>query len=375
MRFSKINLILFVFCVMCSLFSLGALNICKKCGYENGESVSVCTHCEAVIFIVPEKTDSEPNLDDADKAFHFSASVISEEVALGRTYTEKEQYELARLFYQNALAMNALGDTSDEGKSAKRLINLIKEVERAAMIVKRKCHRCGGTGKHRVKLDSMNSSKKSQFGSGGLSGTKCSKCEGVGTVSGGGTIEGLKFIKGQAESAYRKLQQARKYEPMGGAWIPLDAVSQLDVRQRATLMRGVPMTCRTCNGFGRVDCRSCDGAGWTECRNKDCNKGKVPLEKDDTRVRRLSGEILKKCRECNGRGGNPCDVCKEAGSVLCSRCDGSGAANECTKCGSRGYLECKKCGGTKEYRGDPCLSCRGEGVSLCSSCNGEGQKK
>lgn len=380
----RMRIILLVQAVFLSCFCvLGELNICHKCGYENAEWADKCIHCSVRLSVKGEEALEDETVSESsfDQGF-LSAEIVSKEVAEGQKYQEKKDYELARLFFRNALAMEGLTNPEDGEKRAERLIGMIRQSEKASRTVTKECPRCGGTGAGAVKLDSLETTR----GRGGkplgaskvvlnVPSQKCKRCDGTGNVSVTGTIDDLKYQAGKAESSYRRLQQARKYEPVGNAWVPKSVADELDVKQRATLMRGVVSPCSACGGVGRLDCRKCKGDGRIPCGNNDCKNGKVPLAKDDKVMKRMQGDLTKKCSECNGRGTIPCRSCDEEGTILCSRCGGSGECAVCDKCNGRGYVDCSKCSGTAEYRGESCKYCAGTGVVLCSSCGGEGHKE
>ncbi|OVE75389.1 hypothetical protein BVX97_04785 [bacterium E08(2017)] len=324
---------------------------------------------------MPERNDDEQGRIDV-------AAIVKAEVELARKYFEKGNYEAARLFFRNALAIEGLADDDASSKRANHLLNMIKRSEKSARTVQKQCPRCGGSGKQEVKLSALegaSSEKKGFMGAKNSSkkvpGKTCDRCRGNGKVSGIGKMIDLKFQAAREDKAFREHQQARKYEPVGNAWVPQDLVNSLDVKEKAKLMRGVVTPCSKCAGFGRIDCKDCKGEGRVKCDNRECINGRVPLEDGDSTVTRMQGKASKRCRECLGRGSLLCEDCDGDATVLCKYCEGSGESEKCRKCSGRGYIECRRCGGSMEYKGKECTYCRTEGVSICTSCNGEGHKQ
>lgn len=360
-----------------------ALNICNKCGYENAENACKCSHCGAVLkenkgaadiqaSTVPEETRQGD--------FIFPAGVVAEEISKGRELYQKQKYELSRLFFRNALAMEGIADADDGAERSAKILAMVKQSETAARVITKKCPRCDGTGRGIVKFETLGSSGQSGRHKplGGwrrkVPGKTCQRCNGTGTIKTTGTVADMKYKTGQALSDYREMQRSRKYVPVGNAWVPADIEPDLGVRQKAMLMRATASPCEECAGFGKVDCRKCDGEGRIKCTNKDCHKGRVPLEEDDKKVKRLQSDNKKICPVCHGRGTLRCEECDGEGAVLCPRCDGTGEQDICRKCSGQGYVECRRCKGTGRYKDGVCASCGGEGVELCSSCGGDGRK-
>ncbi len=364
-----------------AFYVFAALNICKKCGYENEDRIPNCTHCSADLPVPPEVKEVEvQDVEVEEELDYLSVDIVSAEVNEGRKYQSKKSHELARLFFRNALAMEGLTDPVDGRKRSEKLLKLIEESERASRTITKVCPRCNGGGRASVKLDVLGGANRPRaeqsFGRNSsiktTSSQKCKKCNGLGTVRASGSLSDLKYQAGKASSIFRGLQQARKYEPIGNAWVPKDVADKLDVRARATLMRAVSSPCPTCSGLGRLDCRTCKGVGSLDCGNRYCVKGRIEADKGDSRIRRLDGVMTRQCGECRGSGRQECRVCAEEGTILCSKCDGSGESELCDKCSGRGYLECSKCRGRTGH-GAVCKYCAGEKVILCKSCKGAGR--
>jgi hypothetical protein len=373
--------LLYMFVFFSALYVFAALNICKKCGYENEERVPKCTHCSADLPVPPEVKEVERQDNDLEEDIDYlSVDIVSAEVHEGRKYQAKKSHELARLFFRNALAVEGLTDPIDGSKRSEKLLKLIRESERASRTITKTCRRCNGGGRASIKLGVLDGANRPMaersFGKNSpiktTSSQKCKKCNGLGNVRASGSISDLKYQAGKATSVFRELQQSRKYEPIGNAWVPKHVADKLDIRARATLMRAVASPCPTCSGLGRLDCRTCKGVGRLDCGNRGCVKGRVEVDDSDKRTRRLSGAMTKQCGECRGRGSQECRACAEEGTILCSKCDGSGESELCDKCSGRGYLECSKCRG-RTGPGVVCKYCVGEKVVLCKSCKGAGR--
>jgi hypothetical protein len=360
---------------------IAGLNICSKCGYENSDAAVQCKHCKTV-FPGKDKPAGQPedNLHQAQQETHkIALQMVKREIDEARKQLQNENYELARFFFLNALSLEGLTEPTDHVNRSQKLLEQIKSTEAAARKVQKPCPRCDGTGLQTVKFEGLDSSGSGQkLGSGNSlrpqrsSGVRCKKCGGKGTVLAIGTIEDLKFARGKAESEYRTLQQARRYEPLGGAWIPPQLIDKLTAREKATIMRVIGMPCEECAGYGRVDCKDCDGTGRIICEK--CDNGRIPFEESSKGIKRVGENRTKACPECKGVGSLPCSRCNEEGSIACKDCGGSGEADICNSCTGRGYITCKKCKGTKEYRGEPCATCKAEGFILCTSCKGTGRR-
>lgn len=371
-----------VLVLLCSFFAYAALNICPKCGYENENEVSVCTHCKNAIpgRVKAAGPSGEKSDGDVSSEDFVGAELVVDEVRKGREYFEKKQYEVARLFFRNAMALDALSTPSEDKNRSDKILSYINKSEQAGRVVERKCRRCDGTGKQPVKFQQLgNTSETKGMGKpikvSSPSGRECERCSGTGVYKSMGTIDEMKFKIGQASSTYNDLQKARKYQPIGNAWVPADLAESITIKQRVLLMRTVVSPCEYCAGFGKIDCRKCKGEGRIECTASGCVKGKVPLEDDDKRIKRMQGDGSKNCPECNGHGTVVCETCKGEGTVLCTRCDGSGERPLCTKCSGQGFAACRKCKGAGTYKGEPCANCGGDGSEMCSSCRGEGRKQ
>ena len=82
------------------------------------------------------------------------------------------------------------------------------------------------------------------------------------------------------------------------------------------------VTCRSCNGYGKVSCRSCGG---------------TPPP----------------CPRCSGRKKIDCETCAATGNILCSNCNEAGMVN-CSTCNASGLIDCGTCKGEKKLACSPC---------------------
>ncbi|MFU8781099.1 MAG: hypothetical protein ACNA71_08775, partial [Kiritimatiellia bacterium] len=380
MRTRKIHIWLMGLVVVFSaVVAFGQLLICQRCGHENDGGAIVCVHCSTRFPGVDQPEPRPAAAVEERQDGYIAGQWVADELAEGRKYEQNQAYELARLFFLNALALEGVTHPAGHESRTGQLLQLVQVAEAAARSVRKTCPRCAGSGQQQVHFEGLGASNRGSSGDfgravsgAGASQTACKRCEGVGTVVAVATIDDMKLVRGRAASAYRQYQQARRYAPLGGAWIPPGLVDTLTVRQKATIMRSVVLACNACGGYGRSDCKSCGGQGRIEC--KDCDHGRVPFERGDSRVHRIGAEVTKACDACHGTGTLPCKTCAEAGTSVCRSCNGTGEARDCRTCSTRGYVLCRRCRGTQLYRGEACPACKGEGYTLCASCGGSARR-
>lgn len=360
--------------------AFGQLLICQQCGHENDAGAAVCTHCSGSFPVqeVPEVVAPDEVEETHDT--YLPLQVVLAEMAEGQRHLQDGSYELARFFFLNALALEGLTDPADDGNRSADLLGMVRSAESAARIVRKACPRCGGSGQEHVVFEGLHAARRGAamgseraFAVEGQGGVTCKECEGVGAVYVEGTIADRTFARRAAESAYVQYQQAKRYEPLGGAWVPPQLIETLSVRQQAMIMRSIVLPCRSCSGFGRSDCSRCVGRGSVPCRN--CDEGRVPDVSAGDRVHRIGADRTRACDVCGGTGGLPCESCDAEGSIACRGCGGSGDVDVCRACEARGYVACRRCRGTKVHRGEACPFCKGEGEVLCTSCQGRGRRR
>ncbi len=365
-----------------AVLACGALHICQHCGHENEREAPTCTHC-SVPFPLQETSPDKPITETAETPdTHLHRQIINTDIAEGQKQIQERNYELARFFFLNALALEGLAPPQDAESRAQELLGLIQAAEQSARIVNKTCLSCSGRGQQPVVFEGLraqssrsNVTTMRSFSQEGHSTVVCTECRGAGNVDAPGTIADLTFARNAAEAAYVQYQQARRYEPLGGTWVPAQIVDTLSVRQTATIMRSLVLACRSCTGFGRADCRNCEGLGRVNCGN--CRDGRIfDLSRSGDRVQRIGGtDRTTECPNCSGMGTLPCGSCDATGTQACRRCGGSGNAEVCRTCETRGFVTCRRCRGTQIMRGEPCPACRAEGETLCTSCRGRGRRQ
>ena len=384
MRNKKILIrILCLFLVFMVVGASGALLICQRCGHENTQGVAACTHCATPFPVrdTPSQASSDVEEDEAAGNGYLPQEIPEREIAEGQKYLLERQYDVARFFFLNALALEAATDPAiDHRQRTDAVLGMIRSAEQASSIIRKACPFCAGSGQRQIAFEGLRSggtgatirSDRAISVEGGSS-VRCTHCDGTGVVFAEGTIEERKFARNAAASAYGVYQRARRYEPLGGAWVPPNVIDTLSVRQKARVMRSIVLPCRSCGGFGRSDCRHCNGLGHRPCSR--CNGGRVPVVLARERVQRLGADRTQECDTCEGVGTLACGSCQAEGTIACKACEGSGEADLCRACTARGYVTCNRCRGSKVFRGEACAHCRAEGYLVCSSCKGRGRRE
>lgn len=353
--------------------SLAAMTICPGCGWEVDAGASSCSHCGQVIQkeVVPEDPEQkEPASEPAKIATRGASvedSIVDAEVDCARKFIKAGDYELGRMFLKNAAILNALSASPDSTRSS-AITSMLTEYNGSAMLVQSKCLSCDGTGKRMMKISSLIPGEAT---SREVQGSNCLACKGAGIVRRPGTMDERIFARGRAERRYETTQQGRKYERVGGAWLPPEVAGALSVKQTALVRSASSAPCEGCQGFGKIDCSACKSAGTIDC--DACEDGNVFI-KVSAELTKMTLSRSEKCKKCAGRGVLLCEKCGGSGGILCQKCNGNGQRPECRKCAGQGYTECRKCARTGTVKGEVCEYCRGEGYILCTSCNGDGHK-
>jgi hypothetical protein len=339
--------------------------VCRECGYENARGAAACRHCRAALPVT-----AEPRVPSAsDKIEYLGAAVVQDEVEQGQKAMRERDFELARLFLRNAAALETLTDPREGGERAQHILRMLRECESMGGRVGRKCGPCGGSGKRSVSTQTLSGATLTHESS-----VACTQCRGTGQVLAFGSIDERKFAMGRAQEQFTRVQQSRKFIPIGNAWVPPDFQGRLTARQGASLKRATATPCEECNGLGRVQCPGCDGNGYTRCTNRRCAQGYVE-ERRDTRLSHSKRTVKQRCSTCGGRSIVACPGCKSEGSILCENCKGTGQRGVCAKCSGQGFADCRRCGGSGLIKTARCSDCGGEGVSFCRTCDGDGRKK
>jgi len=304
-----------------------------------------------------------------------SVEVVAVDMRAAQQALAGEQVDLARLFAQNAVALNLLAGADPGELRAKAILKFLDQCAQAEGFVRRTCPVCNGTGKGVMIAQSLSGASLEVKSA----GSACERCGSTGVIRGAETMDERKFRRGRAEAKYRTLQQSSGRVLIGLVWVPAEAAEGLGLPETSALKRAIPLPCQRCAGLGREDCAACRGRGKVTCRAKGCERGLVERES-------LAGAIggarslgraglTVKCETCGGSGLEPCEKCTGAGSFVCKACNGGGCGETCGKCSGTGIATCRRCAGTRVYRGEPCSACRGAGAMECASCGGSGRKR
>jgi hypothetical protein len=203
---------------------------------------------------------------------------------------------------------------------------------------------------------------------------RCKVCDGKGKMTVPLATSDRRLVLAQATSQYVDLQRARRYVPVGNAWVPLYLEGRLTVKQVALIKRAAAAPCGGCLGLGRQACKYCSGYGSVRCTNSRCIKGHVREQEKGTLVK---GSITKtvRCPVCRGAGKLTCATCQGKGQLLCADCGGTGDRPVCARCDGSGMFACARCGGEGTISGKICTVCAGRKAVLCDVCKGDGRKK
>jgi len=363
----------------------GGPRVCGRCGYENEEFNSECSHCSGPL---PEVQGDRSDDGDGERGESSEQgadnpsmmALVDGEIEAALEYARRSDMEVARLFLKNALAMNGLTEVAEGRVRGARILEHLKQCDRVEGGRLETCPVCGGSGKRMVKIQSLASTdeRSSAFRAEGeyraVAGSVCPDCSGAGQVRRARTMDERKFRLGRAKARYVEAQQARRMTMEGNAWVPPAVAEVLSAADSAALRKTVASPCPACAGLGRVDCEECRASGGVPCPGRGCDDGTVEVKVGGG----LTGKALvrrQKCATCQGRASVACSVCKGEGSVVCSKCGGSGARPECKKCGGGGVVACKRCDGSGERNGEACGACGRAGFAICSSCGGDGRKR
>jgi hypothetical protein len=363
-----------VFLAFCSLLLAGSI-ICPKCGFENGDERAACVHCAAEL---PKRAaGSGESVQSAGavsalagKLRFLEAVVVEQELAEAQPYLEKK-LDVARLFLINAQALEMLADPSQASTRPEQIERLIKRCEQGTGRVRIKCPVCQGSGQRQFTTSSLRGEQTTRE----ALGQPCTECAGSGYVTRNASFEDVRYRKARAADEYRLAQQARKYVPVGDAWVPQDLETKLTVRQQAKIRRITASPCASCAGLGRLDCPECRSTGRAKCPNRGCVNGKIKVDLKDSRLIKLKEKAEQVCSVCAGTGFVNCGECGGRGSVLCSKCGGSGQRPPCIRCAGQGCATCDECKGAGQGKKGICDRCGGEGALICTTCRGDGRRR
>lgn len=352
------------------------VRLCGKCGHEDTAGGDVCAHCSAALppaaaeAAAPSPEAPAPAAAPAAAVpapVYLPESVVVDEVNEGLSQAQAGDFGVAVLLLRNAAALEMLTEPGS-GSRGRIILAEIKRYDVRGMTAKRPCETCKGSGNRRIRREALDSEVEYLE----IRGRACPDCGGRGWLLRAATIgERLNQI-GRSQARYTTVQQARKFVPLGGAWLPAEWDGKLAARQRAILKRTTAAPCPECLGLGQADCPRCRGQGNVTCASAKCRNGLIT----ETR----QGELVKgslrrsaKCPVCEGKGVTACSACRGAGSITCQECKGAGARPICRRCGGQGFSDCRDCTGTGTRDGRPCRRCGGAGCIECGSCGGDGR--
>lgn len=359
--------------------------ICGKCGHENDEDSRFCSHCGGSLADAQEVTtegadkpplEVEPEIDEPEPGVSIEGPVIEAELEEASKFLQKHNGWLAKLFCENAMALNMLAD--DGETRSEKILKMLLNCDRAVRRTGKTCPDCGGTGRLGRKMDSVTTSGATVEMA--LPDASCSMCGGTGRMVGANALSVIKEQRNAAIKDYTILRTSRRWVSVGRAWIPPEYDRKLGVRQTCILKRTTGAMCEDCLGLGRSGCTGCNGTGAVKCGEEGCENGMIVkqaagLGGNGDQAWRKEHVMRSKCPRCGGRGLEPCPDCRGRGSVACETCGGTGMRAVCRKCDGQGFTACRKCAGSGRYRDKECASCRGEGVATCSTCLGDGRSK
>ncbi len=377
------------------------LTICGSCGYESDDGARFCSHCGGGLKtevggrkaevggrktevggrkaeVGGRKTETgaqESDEEGAEGNALISPEAVAEDMRAARLRLKAQKAELARMFGQNAMALNLLSGKDPDGIRSKTILAFLEQCERLAGHIRTTCPVCDGSGRGMMTARSLDGRTRDME----VTGRQCDRCAGTGSLRGKGTVDERKYRRGQASEKFRAIQQSQNRVPIGNVWVPAESAEKLDVASIVMLKRAVPPVCQRCAGVGRDDCSSCRGSGRVTCRASGCERGLVERESLGGRIggSRTASKTIHtvKCEGCGGSGLERCEKCTGAGSFICKTCNGEGFGRLCTKCNGCGLTPCRRCHGTRVYKGVPCTTCREAGSTECSSCGGTGRKR
>lgn len=379
MRSAGIVSLGFFLCVAALVLVPGSLAqtvICPSCGYENEIKGGKCFHCDLILPIPRIVKQAEPAEAPANHTFredgrlkYMHPSLVENEIEEGLEHARKNDFDVAYLLLRNASAVEMLTDPTQGKERSARLADLLAEARQRRGSAHKICPKCKGTGHATMKIRTTRGETEERP----VPGKRCPACGGGGRVKHSGAIDELVFRWGRAKTRYEALQRARKYMPVGNAWVPLEFEGKLNARQTALLRRTAPSPCARCSGVGRVQCRTCRGRGSLPCSNRKCEDGRAPVTRSSSLTRSKLTHTVK-CSTCRGAGKLVCGDCGRIGSLVCPICGGTGERAVCGSCGGQGFSPCTQCGGAGAHRGEPCPRCAGEGQTKCTACKGDGRK-
>lgn len=372
-RYGKLIWSAVIVLAVCFVLHAGQV-ICAKCGFENDDNRATCSHCNAPLPAKAAATEAAAPPAPAGllpgKLGFLDPAIVEDEINEARKCLP-EKAEVAKLFLLNAQALEMLTDPARSSNRPAAIEELVKRCDQGGSLVRIKCPACAGTGLRKYITSSLRGEQNVRD----TQGLPCSDCSGTGYITRRAVVSDVKYRRARALDEYRSAQQARKYVPIGAAWVPQILETQLTVRQQAQICRVTAAPCSVCSGLGRTDCPTCHGEGQIKCTNHGCVNGRVKVVKSDSRLIKIRDADEEICKVCGGTGRLTCEKCGGRGSLLCSACGGSGQRPPCAKCSAQGFLTCTRCNGMGQTAKGICDACGGEGLVLCPTCRGDGRKR
>jgi len=375
--------------VACLLAVVGviqaALFSCPKCGYEQPEGTTKCSHCGATLTPVTIATNTPVVTSPAVRTAWSAAA--EEEFRKAQAAARQNRTWLAWFYARNAVALNTLAGATKAVLEAD-LVKALEQLERALRSTEAKCPACDGTGRREMKIK-MSDGRLQTMNSDSL---VCVRCGGSGRLPSVRMPDILNHQRAQVARDYDALQKDRNWVALSGVWLSPELAAGLTLSNRVAVIQALGSTCLNCAGMGILACARCEGAGYLKCSNGDCVMGTMtcpdcggtgaPKKADHSSGRntlvssfcktcQATGRIT--CKTCRGRAVLPCATCQGKMALVCKVCNGSGQNPECTKCHGCGLVACTRCKGTGKNRDTPCPDCQGQGQLLCATCQGAGK--
>ena len=162
-----------------------AATVCSKCGYEVAEEARQCAHCRQPVAgaVVPEAEATPPPAPAAVQVASPIVGIVGADIAQAKRHYHAGDVAVARLYCQNALALNYL-TPANAGREARaaQILTYVEACAPAAGPVKRSCSVCQGRGR-------ISRAGGGIAGSGLSGGRTCRACGGSGKVTGQETAE------------------------------------------------------------------------------------------------------------------------------------------------------------------------------------------
>ncbi|MCX6997915.1 MAG: hypothetical protein NTV49_12720 [Kiritimatiellaeota bacterium] len=363
-----------------------ALRSCSKCGYEQAEDATKCSHCGAALAPLTIITN-EPVATPVTTRAPW-ASAAEEEFNLAKAAAPQNRIWLAWFYARNAAALNTLAGETRPVREAD-LMKALGQLEVVLRSTQVKCPACDGTGRRETKIK-MSDGRIQTINS---NSQLCLRCGGSGLLPAMRMPDILNHQRAQVARDYDALQQDHNWTPVTGVWLPPELAANLTLSNRVAVLRALGSACLNCAGMGIMACAKCEGAGYIKCSSGDCLMGTTTCpdcggsgspKKTNQGARggttmisiycttcQATGRVV--CKICRGKASLSCNTCMGKTALVCKACSGTGQNPECVKCRGGGLMDCIRCKGSGKYRDDTCPACQGQGNVLCTTCQGIGK--